>query len=82
MGALESAKAVTDERFNQVMAALADIKNVLEKALTEIKTGYVTKEELKNVIQDGKYKKLWGGVIGSIITFIALALAGNIPGLN
>ena len=82
VSALESAKAVTDERFNQVMRALEDIKKVIENALVDIKAGYVTKDELKAVIADGKYKKLWGGIVGAIVTFVVLALLGQIPTLN
>lgn len=78
---LEKANAVTEERLKQIVQGLADIKQAIEKGFDEIKLGYVTKDELKSVVQDGKYKALWGGVVGAVVMFIVVSMLGMLPNL-
>jgi len=51
------------------------LKNNIVETLT-LKENMVTKKDLMIIIKDGKYQKLWGGLIGAIITFIILGIIG------
>ena len=43
-----------------------------------IKNDVVKQSDLKSFVADGKYKMLWGGLIGVVVTFIVLGIIGSI----
>jgi len=66
-------------KFNEFLQNYGKETEKLKNNTTEIlalKENMVTKKDLMIIIKDGKYQKLWGGLIGAIITFIILGIIG------
>lgn len=73
---LEIDRGAALERHASLMAILTDLKNSFNALILKIEQGYVTKESLTILTKDGKYKSLWGGLIGAILTFFILGAIG------
>ena len=72
--ALENDRAANQERHIAVLGAIDGIKTTIEKAIDEIKKNFVTKEALEVLVKDGKYRTLWGGLIGAMITTVVVSI--------
>lgn len=50
------------------------IEKAIDKAVKNFEEKFVTKETLNAVVADGKYQKLWNGLVGAVVMFLVLAV--------
>lgn len=89
---LEVSNSAKEEVNKTLFNLITDLKDTLKRlegkledsvknALTEISKNFVTKDQIALVEKDGKYKMLWGGIVGAVATFVILTLAGKLLGV-
>jgi len=65
-----------DVQIQAIIDALKRLDDSLNKAVDRIEDKFVTKDKFDSIMSDGKYQKLWWGLIGAIISFVSISCLG------
>lgn len=62
--------AVIKQEMKNISGHIGDIKTIISEYIVSAKETFVTKSELNIYVRDGKYAKLWTGVVGGCVGFV------------